>query len=105
MLKLSLLPLFAATFLIASATPQAQAADHEFCRDYAESAVRQFNYAERHERCEGYIRADRNRWQENFKVHYEWCRNVSNEAAWQQRRLRKEALESCRGHDHFDDYR
>ena len=105
MSKLNLLPLFAATCLIATAAPPVHAADHEFCRDYAESAVRQFHYAERLERCVDYLRVDRNRWQDNFKAHYDWCRGVSRDAAWQQRRLRTEALESCRGHERLDDYR
>jgi hypothetical protein len=79
---------------VAFAVP-AQAADETFCRDYARAAVNQFRSAEKHERCDHYLRDNRDRWNANYRAHYDWCRDVNRAAAWEERNHRKHALQNC----------
>ena len=79
----------------ASFAVAAQAADDNFCKDYAKAAVNQFHTAGKHERCEHHIRDEGARWSNNYKAHYEWCRGVKREAAWEERNARKHAIERC----------
>lgn len=99
----TLLPGLAIALL--AAAPVAQAADHEFCRDYAESAIRQLHHAEHHDRCFRFLRDNPARWQDNYKGHYEWCRGVSRDDAWRERNARSDALHECGEREHWDEYR
>jgi len=73
----------------------ANAADENFCKDYARAAVNQVRSAEKHERCEHHLRNEGERWTRNYRAHYDWCRGVRREAAWEERNARKYALERC----------
>lgn len=75
--------------------PAVQAADHEFCRNYASAAVNQFHDAERHPRC-GYLFRQGNRWSPDYRMHYDWCRGADWHAADEERRTRNRELYNCR---------
>lgn len=85
----------AAILATAGSALPAQAADDSFCKDYAQVAAKQFLAAEKHERCEAYLREAPDRWNNNYKHHYEWCRGVNRDAAWAERNHRKHDLEKC----------
>ena len=91
------------------ATSAARAADHEFCEDYARSAISQYHEALRHDRCDHYIRENPGRWQDNYRAHYDWCRGRPRDQAEGERMERTHALDRCaeRHHDeyHHDEYR
>ena len=91
----SVLCITAALAAGASFAVAANAADENFCKDYARAAVNQFRTAEKHERCEHHLRDEGARWSNNYRAHYEWCRGVKRDAAWQERNARKYALERC----------
>jgi len=93
--RISFGPIAIAILLGTGVFSTAQAADHEFCEDYARAAVNQFRDAERHERCDGFRRRDPARWQPDYRAHYEWCRSVHREQAWDERDRRKHALDEC----------
>ena len=62
----------AALVALVGFTP-ALAADEGYCKEYASTAANQLETAERHRRCEGYLRDDPNRWNSNWRDHYNWC--------------------------------
>ncbi len=72
----------------------AQAADDSFCKDYARAAVNQFRTAEKHERCDRFLR-EGSRWSAEWRNHYDWCRGVKRDAAWAERNTRKREIEEC----------
>ena len=86
-----------AAVLITSATAAASsagAADREFCRDYAQAALRQVRAALHHERCA--TRLDNlTRWSPEFRDHFQWCLNVSKDTAADEREARHRVLEQC----------
>jgi len=94
-MKPSFVRLLFGAVLAAGTALSAQAADDAFCKDYARAAARQFLTAEKHQRCEVFLRESPDRWNNNYKKHYEWCRGVSRDAAWAERNDRKHALERC----------
>jgi len=79
----------------ASFSTAVHAADDSFCKDYAKAAVNQFHSAEKHERCEHHLRDEAARWSNNYRAHYDWCRGVKRDAAWEERNARKHELERC----------
>ena len=95
MIRSSFGVMVAGILVTAGSAQSVQAADDAFCKDYAQAAAKQFLAAEKHERCEGYLREAPDRWNNNFKHHYEWCRGASRDAAWAERNHRKAALEKC----------
>jgi hypothetical protein len=91
----------------ALAAGPAQAADRQFCQDYARAAVNQVRAADSHRRCEWRTDNNPTRWSPDWREHFEWCRGVSRAEAGDERMARKRALEHCAGgrdHDH-DRYR
>jgi hypothetical protein len=97
--KMSKRLLISAAAFIALASTYAQAADEQFCKDYARTAVAQFHEAEEHDRCDAFRRRDPARWQPDFRAHYDWCRNVHRDDANIERSERSRALEHCVRHD------
>ena len=91
----SVLCVTAALAVGGSVAVTADAADDSFCRDYARAAVNQFRTAEKYGRCEHHLRDEGSRWSNNYRAHYDWCRGVRREAAWEERNARKYALERC----------
>lgn len=91
----SVLGMTVALAVTASFAVAAHAADDHFCKDYARAAVNQFRTAEKHERCEHHLRDEGARWSNNYRAHYDWCRGVNREAAWEERNARKHALQRC----------
>jgi len=90
------------------AASAARAADPDFCRDYARSAVSQYREAESREPCRERIR-DFAVWSPNWQHHYGWCLGVSRDQAWAGRRQREDFLDRCEHHgwdrpgwDHHD---
>ena len=66
----------------------AGAADREYCRDYAQTALRQVRGASRHPRCAA-------RWSPEFRDHFQWCLQVSKDTATDQRAARHRTLAAC----------
>ena len=77
------------------AATSASAANPEFCRDYAHTALNQVHAAMSHPRCDW--RTDRNpsRWSTDFRHHFEWCRGASRDEADAERLARRNALDHC----------
>jgi len=79
--------------LAIGATP-VRAADPDFCRDYARSAVEQTRAAWNNWRCRN--GAQPPRWEMNWRAHFDWCLGAPYEAANRERHIRHEWLERCR---------
>jgi hypothetical protein len=73
--------------------PTAQAADPEFCRDYARSAVEQSERAMHVRSCEHLLESAR--FSPEFRNHFDWCLNAHRHEADEERARRHEALERC----------
>jgi hypothetical protein len=91
--KLSLA--LSAALLAATAASSVQAADRDFCRNYARAAVNQVRGAMSHGRCRFRVEDNPTRWSTDFRVHFEWCRDVSRDQADDEREARRRALEHC----------
>ena len=83
-----------AVLIIAGAAAPAGAADREFCRDYAQSALRQVRAGLHHQRCAVHM-DDVARWSPEFRDHFQWCLHVSKDTAGDQREARRRVLEKC----------
>ena len=81
--------------LLSAAGPAAWAADDAFCKDYARAAVNQRHSMDRHRHCEYLIREQPNRWTGDYRAHYDWCRTVKRDKAWEERDTRKHEIERC----------
>ena len=84
---------FAALIIVSAAGP-AVCADREFCRDYAQAALRQVRAGIRHERCVTHM-DDVARWSPEFRNHFQWCLHVSKDTASDQREARHRVLAMC----------
>ena len=73
----------------------AQAADRDFCRNYADAAVRQSRAADEHGACHRAVHDDPNRWSLDRRVHLDWCRDAKIEDADREREARKHILDDC----------
>jgi hypothetical protein len=80
----------AAALTVATFSSPAQAAGHNFCNRYANSAVNQQNRNLSHG-C-GYFGV---RWHRAWNLHYNWCRGVAKWRARDERRLRNSRLGYC----------
>ena len=87
----------------------AQAADPDFCHDYARQAVIQFNRSLEHHRCGRMIVAQRiadhrseaddaARWSADYRHHYDWCRGVDRDKARSEGIGRLDILSACEHH-------
>ena len=72
------------------------AAGPEFCREYANTAVRQAHRVRELSRCVRAVEINPARWTERFAVHYDWCRGVPAPEANAERAARRVHLERCR---------
>lgn len=84
----------AAALMILASAGSAGAADREFCRDYAQSALRQVRGALHHQRCAVHL-DNVARWSPEFRDHFRWCLNVSKDTANDERAARHRVLERC----------
>jgi hypothetical protein len=84
-----------AALLALSASLPAAAADEPFCRDYARAAMNQLRSAEKHPRCEHFLRDQPDRWTGDYRKHYDWCRTVRRDQASSERNIRKRELIRC----------
>jgi hypothetical protein len=91
--KLYLLPVIAAMMML-NAGSGAKAADPGFCRDYAATAVRQFNAAFSVPRCRGGMNGPR--WSPEFHIHYDWCLGAPYNAARAEEAGRGNYIYGCR---------
>jgi hypothetical protein len=69
------------------------AADPDFCRPYARTALVQVRDALTSPRCGAALQGTR--WSAEFPVHYEWCLGVSVAAAGAERDARAQHLRAC----------
>jgi hypothetical protein len=99
MLRRHALAATTAALLAAAASLPALAADETFCRDYARAAMNQLRSAEKHPRCEHFLRDQPDRWTGDYKKHYEWCRTIRRDQAWSERNIRKRELVRCERRD------
>jgi hypothetical protein len=83
----------ACSMMLASHTTAAQAADPEFCRQYAQAALNQVRAGLSSPRCASRLQGSR--WSSDFAVHYEWCLGTSFGAAGGERDARTSYLHSC----------
>jgi hypothetical protein len=83
----------AAAALAAVAAPGARAADPDFCRDYARSAIEQVHRAEHIRSC-GYLLGS-GRFSPDWQAHYNWCLGAHHHEADEERGRRHEELERC----------
>nr|WP_294552305.1 hypothetical protein [uncultured Rhodopila sp.] len=86
----------AAAALAAIASPGVRAADPEFRRDYARSAVEQVHRAEHIRTC-GYLLGS-GRFSPDWQAHYNWCPGAHHHEADEEGARRHEALERCEFH-------
>ena len=84
----------AASALILSTAAAAEAAGPEFCEAYAHAAENQVRGGFSHASCAGGMRGAR--WATEYRVHYEWCRQVSPGEAEAERDARTAYLRACR---------
>jgi hypothetical protein len=75
------------------------AAGPDFCRDYAEAAVRQAHEVREIPFCARVVRFDPARWSEDRRGHFEWCRAVPPDVAIAERDARTHHLHECRRHE------
>lgn len=73
-------------------TAPALAAEPGFCRDYARSAVHEFEVAAHTPGC---LREPNARWDADFRHHFEWCLTVARGQAWAERDIRRHRLHEC----------
>ena len=73
----------------------ANAADPEFCRQYARSALSQVRGGLSNPACGGGLQGAR--WSSDFAVHYEWCLGASIVDAGGEREARTRLLRACTG--------
>jgi len=76
------------------AIPAAQAADPAFCREYAATAIRQFNAAFAVPRCRASMNGPR--WSPEFHIHYDWCLGAPYNVAAAERAARANYIYGCR---------
>jgi hypothetical protein len=79
--------------MIAAAAPVA-AADRDFCRDYAQAALRQVRAALNHQRCSVHL-DNPTRWSPEYRAHFQWCQHVSKDTATDERAARHQVLQRC----------
>jgi hypothetical protein len=84
----------AATLL--GAAGAAQAADREFCEEYAHAAIIQVRGGLNNAGCRPLM--DGARWSAEYRVHYDWCRGTSVHEAETERNIRRGILNRCAGH-------
>jgi hypothetical protein len=82
-------------FLVCGLTA-AHAADPDFCKQYAKTALIQVRGGLSDPACGGGLQGTR--WSTDFAVHYEWCLGVSLDAAGTERDTRTRYLRGCTGH-------
>jgi hypothetical protein len=87
------LALTAACLLLAGVTT-AQAAGEKVCEDYAHAAIVQVRAGMSQPRCEASMRGTR--WSPEWRVHYDWCRDVSYQEIGAERDARTNHLRACR---------
>ena len=87
----------------------AQAADPDFCHEYARQAVIQFQRSLEHHRCQRMIVAQRvadgrseaddaARWSPDYRQHYDWCRGAGRDKARSESIGRLDILSACEHH-------
>ena len=84
----------AVALVCVAAAPAAEAADTNFCRDYAAAAIRQAELGYSIPRCRPGMGGPR--WATDFRVHYDWCLGASYEAAGVERDIRRRHIDACR---------
>lgn len=84
----------AALLAAIAAAPAAQAADPHFCDNYAHTAVRQSELAQR--ACANGVNTSEPRWSPNFRLHYDWCLGAPYVDAKRERESRKVVINRCR---------
>ena len=89
-----ILPIVVAGLL--AATSSSLAAEREFCRDYATAALRQVRVARDIDDCLDRDARESTRWSRDYRVHFDWCRGVSRDAADAERDVRTDRVRECR---------
>jgi hypothetical protein len=84
----------AAALLLGLQIPSAFAENDAVCRDYATAAIRQVHLMHEHPACN---RGQGPRWNDDWNVHYSWCRQVSFHDMAIERDARTNWLHSCGG--------
>ncbi len=90
----SVFVVMAASALLLSTVAAAHAAGPEFCESYAHAAENQVRAGLTHPSCAGGMQGTR--WSVEYRVHYDWCRQVPFAEAGAERDARTAYLKTCR---------
>ncbi len=77
------------------AATASQAANEDFCRDYARAAERQVHKAIDSGSCGWAIDRNPARWTTDYHAHFDWCLGASYDDANRERNARRAVLEHC----------
>jgi tRNA(Ile)-lysidine synthase TilS/MesJ len=87
---------YAGAFLaVCAGTSPALAVSNDYCADYAQSAVEQYQQAASHPECQVIIQQNVLRWQGNYDNHYKGCKLFGRTACESEREFRRQALAQC----------
>jgi hypothetical protein len=92
-----LVPLFAGFALVLPHSLPGQAASEQRCREYANSALRDYRQLRSLPKCSKLRPQDTVRWHPQFKLHFDWCRTADTAALNSETSKRDELLLSCGG--------
>ena len=82
--------------LACASVARAQSPPGEFCRHYADDAVREARVAHDHGRCFRFIQDNPARWSMNGRQHFDWCMANGGHGTREESRARHYAIERCR---------
>ncbi len=95
-MKLATLLLGAAVLGATAMSPiMAQAADRDFCRAYTDMALRQAANARQSRFCARQISREPERWSQDPRTHFDWCRRTDRRDVEAERFYRSGFLRDC----------
>src|SRR5262245_50008119 len=90
-----LMPLFAGFALVLAHSLPGQAAPEQRCREYANSALRDYQQLRNIPQCSKLRPKDTVRWHPQSKLHFDWCRTADTAALNSETSQRDRLLVSC----------
>ena len=89
--------LYAVVCLVSTPLIEAKAASEGRCRQYAQSAVNDYNQLRNIPKCSKLRPQDTVRWHPQFKRHFDWCRTAQDAWLIDEANKRDELLLDCGG--------
>ena len=87
-----------AVLAVCGLASSAQAVDKEYCAEYAQGAVDDYNQAAKYPACQVVIQQNVLRWQPFYQNHYNGCKMFGRTVSDSERAARSAALSQC-AHD------